>query len=503
MQRGSPASARPNEERFSPLTTGVDRSQLRQIIAGLTEGVILIEPDQTIAWANEAALAMHGAEDLAELGANVGAYREKFALRYRNHHVIERYPMERVVAGEAFDEVIVNVRRTDRPDFDVMHRIRSLVITDVEGEPDCLVLVVTDVSPQFEAEERFERTFNANPAPAVICRLSDLRHVKVNLGFLEMTGYRRDDVIGRSVYEVDVLAEAKNRDLAIARLNEGGTIPQMEACLRLPDGGTRFVIVAGQPIDMGDEPCMLFTFADLELRKKAETALRHSEARFATAFRLTPVPTLLCRAATFEVVGANDAFGRVFGGGASGSGFDIRDLWIKPEDRAHFEASIRGGGILGFETCLRGEDNTDRDSLVSAETVTIDEETCILLVLQDITDRKRSERELFSAIEAVMADTSWFSRGIIDKLGNLKARQSDGRPDRAQAVLTPREREVLNLICQGLADVAIGQRLGLTANTVRNHAAALYRKLGVHRRGEAIVWGRENGFAVSPSLTGP
>ena len=116
-----------------PLTTGVDRSQLHQIIAGLTEGVILIEPDQRITWANAAALAMHGAADLAELGGTVTAYRETFVLRYRNNHVITRTPIERVMAGETFDEVIVNVPRTDRPDFDVMQRIRSLVITDRDG----------------------------------------------------------------------------------------------------------------------------------------------------------------------------------------------------------------------------------------------------------------------------------------------------------------------------------------------------------------------------------
>ena len=43
------------------------------------------------------------------------------------------------------------------------------------------------------------------------------------------------------------------------------------------------MVVAGQPIEVGDEPCMLFTFADLEPRRKAETALRHSEERFAKA----------------------------------------------------------------------------------------------------------------------------------------------------------------------------------------------------------------------------
>ncbi len=67
------------------MTAGVDRHELRQIIAGLSEGVILVEPDQTIAYANEAALAMHGAESLDEIGPTVDAYRERFALRYRNH----------------------------------------------------------------------------------------------------------------------------------------------------------------------------------------------------------------------------------------------------------------------------------------------------------------------------------------------------------------------------------------------------------------------------------
>ena len=48
--------------------TAPERSQLQQIIAGLTEGVILLEPDQTITYANDAALDMHGVTRLEELG---------------------------------------------------------------------------------------------------------------------------------------------------------------------------------------------------------------------------------------------------------------------------------------------------------------------------------------------------------------------------------------------------------------------------------------------------
>ncbi|MCJ2045627.1 helix-turn-helix transcriptional regulator [Methylobacterium sp. J-078] len=479
------------------MVVGVDRHELRQIIAGLSEGVILVEPDQTIAYANAAALAMHGADSLDELGATVDAYRERFALRYRNNRAPDHYPIERVVSGETFHDVVVEVTRTDQPDVAFVHSLRSLVATDRAGRPSCLALILKDVSEQFEAEERFETTFNANPAPAVICRLSDLRHVKVNLGFLEMTGYTRDAVIGRSVYEVDVLAGARNRELAISRLNAGGTIPQMEACLDLPEGGSRFVIVAGQPMELGDEPCMLFTFADLELRRKAETALRQSEERFAKAFRLTPVPTLLVRAEGFTVTGVNEAFSRVFGYGADAvtgrSPADL-DLWVHEAARTRFETAVaRTGYVLGLEVCLRHEDGNNLDCLVSAERVEIGEETFALLVLQDITERKRTERDLFEAIEAVMADTSWFSRGLIEKLANL--RQPGGEHgDTVSPNMTVRERQILDLICAGLSDDTIAGRLNLSKNTVRNHAAALYRKLDVHKRSEAIVWGRNNGF---------
>ena len=70
-------------------------------------------------------------------------------------------------------------------------------------------------------------------------------------------------------------------------------------------------------------------------------------------------------------------------------------------------------------------------------------------------------------------------------------RSEDSKPAEQ---LSAREREVLVLISQGLSDAAIGKRLRRSPNTVRNHVASLYRKLGVHRRTDAVIWGRENGY---------
>lgn len=55
-------------------------SQLETIISGLSEGVIIVGFEGTIRYANAAALAMHGAEHLEELGATTEAYKAIFHL---------------------------------------------------------------------------------------------------------------------------------------------------------------------------------------------------------------------------------------------------------------------------------------------------------------------------------------------------------------------------------------------------------------------------------------
>jgi PAS domain S-box-containing protein len=482
------------------LRTQTDRRQLQQIITGLSDGVILIEPDQTIMWANQAALDMHGITEVAELGATVTEYRERFQLRYRNNHRLAagNYPIDRVIAGESFTDVVVEVVPTADEEARWVHRVRSMVLTDADGVPDCLVLIIADATDWASAEQRFEKTFNANPAPAVICRLSDLRYIKVNQGFMEMTGYTREQVIGRSVYELDVLERAENKELAIERLGEGATIPQMQAELKLPEGGTKFVIVAGQPIEVGEEACMLFSFMDLEPRRKAEDALRQSEERFAKAFRMTPVSTLVCSSDRFHVIEVNEAFVATTGYASEDVlGKSIAEFGLINDRHAGNQLGKRleaEGSLQNIEYQIRKKSGELIDCLVSADTVSIHGVQCYLMVLLDITERKRSEMELVTAIEAVMKDASWFSQTLIEKMANVRRVNAPSDALGAElADLTARERDTLGLMCEGLADKEIAARLGLAPNTVRNHVAALYSKLDLHSRSEAIVWARERG----------
>ncbi|WP_323794502.1 response regulator transcription factor, partial [Nocardioides sp.] len=83
-------------------------------------------------------------------------------------------------------------------------------------------------------------------------------------------------------------------------------------------------------------------------------------------------------------------------------------------------------------------------------------------------------------------------------LGEVDAIDSDtllGRWPGDLLGLSPREGEILALICQGLTNEDITTRAYIGMNTVKTHIRSLYRKIGATTRSQAVRWGIERGFA--------
>ena len=479
------------------------RSHLQQIIAALTEGVIIVEPDGRLSWADETALSLHGVDTLAELGKTAADYAKRFQLAYLGGPPLPpaEYPIQRLLRGEVIDRAMVEVTSRASGKRHI-HETRTMALTDQEGKVDCLVLILDDETERFNAEERFERAFNANPAPAIIARLSDMRYVKVNHGFIELTGYLRGALIGRSMHEIDVLRGAEKRDLAVKRLHAGQTIPQMEGCLLLPDGREKTVLLGGQPLEIGDEACMLFTFADLHPRQQAQEALRQSEERFAKAFHMSPGPMAILALAGLRILDVNDAFTAATGWRREeivGHTEAEIGIWGQGELRDHLERQIRQSGqVRSADIQLRSKNGSLCDYLLSAETVEIHHERCVLSVMLDITERKQTEAELLAAVQATMQDTSWLGQKIVEKLATMTRAKGSPAKQPELASLPARALEVLTLVAQGMPDEEIAAKLGITRNTLRNHIAVIYGKLGINRRGALVIWARERGLGIAP-----
>lgn len=119
--------------------------------------------------------------------------------------------------------------------------------------------------------------------------------------------------------------------------------------------------------------------------------------------------------------------------------------------------------------------------------------------------KNTTREELLQAIHAVHNGHFYFSQSTQDVIGQYILRQEkpiSGR-SRAAAVsaegvhLTPREREILELIAQELTNVQIAEKLGLSPRTVHTHRRSLMQKLGVKNSAGLVRYAIEQGLAAS------
>lgn len=108
-------------------------------------------------------------------------------------------------------------------------------------------------------------------------------------------------------------------------------------------------------------------------------------------------------------------------------------------------------------------------------------------------EENSGSEELRAAVNALGQGLSTGSPALLKSLLILQASQSDIH-DGLNTPLTPREREVLQHLAQGLANKQISVVLGISEHTVKFHISAIYNKLGVSSRTEAVRAGVKQGL---------
>ncbi len=109
---------------------------------------------------------------------------------------------------------------------------------------------------------------------------------------------------------------------------------------------------------------------------------------------------------------------------------------------------------------------------------------------------------LVRAIQKVHAGEAWLDPTLTARLltgmaPGRGAKQVD--PETVKiAALTDREREVIALICEGLQNKTIGQRLFISETTVRHHLTSIFSKLGLENRLELVIYAYRHGLAQPP-----
>jgi PAS domain S-box-containing protein len=132
-----------------------------------------------------------------------------------------------------------------------------------------------------ESEKKFALLFKSSPVTLTLVSAADGKFVDVNDAFVKNTGYTRDEVIGRKVADIGLIADPAGHDQMVAALKNRQIVSGREMLCRGKSGEIRICRFFSSLIMMSGQQYLLTTVDEITDRVRAEKALDESNRRFA------------------------------------------------------------------------------------------------------------------------------------------------------------------------------------------------------------------------------
>jgi PAS domain S-box-containing protein len=132
---------------------------------------------------------------------------------------------------------------------------------------------------QRESDERFRAAFEASPDAININRLRDGVYVMINDGFTRLSGWARQEVVGKTAADLRIWADPAQRGRMIEGLTQGDSTQNIETTFRRKDGSVFDAWLSVRTFEAGGERFLLAITRDISDLKRAEAALREAGRR--------------------------------------------------------------------------------------------------------------------------------------------------------------------------------------------------------------------------------
>lgn len=317
------------------------------------------------------------------------------------------------------------VRWEETTPYPAGDKVGTVAVTPVfDGDGRCAHLIgsVHDITDRVRAEEalaesveRFRLAFHTSPDGITINRLEDGVYLDVNRGFTELTGYTREEVIGRSTLEIAIWKNPQDRRRLVSSLREKGVVRNLEAEFRVKDGRVRTGLISAALMTLAGAAHVLSMTRDITGRKRAERAKQELEKRLQLHIEHTPLAVIEWDP-QFRVTAWNRAAGMIFGyTAAEAMGRHAAGLIVPENERGRVDRVWRDL-LAGTGGRRSTNENVTKDGRVIEcdwyNTPLIDDQGAVYgvasLVL-DVTEQRRAQAAIRNSEERYR---SFFERDI-------------------------------------------------------------------------------------------
>lgn len=248
-----------------------NEEKYRSIFENVPQGLYQTAPDGRFLNANMTLARMYGyetPEDMINKTYNVGEqYYSESEMRETFLNAMNEY-------GHV-EKLLTRFKRIDGTFFWGSNNARAVKdnsgeILYYEGSIEDITILVEAESRARQSEEKFSKVFMTSPEGIVLTRLTDGKLLDINPGFEKITGWKRDEILGRTSRNIGFWDDPDARQVMLDDLKSGGIIPHRDFRFRCKDGTIRTGAYSARTITLADEECLVFAMQDLTDRKQME-----------------------------------------------------------------------------------------------------------------------------------------------------------------------------------------------------------------------------------------
>ncbi len=249
-----------------------------------------------------------------------------------------------------------------------------------------------------ESEEKFQIIFNSVPDSVTISTMKEARYLYVNTAFCKLTGFSREEIVGKTAFELNLYPDSGDRQKLIQALGEKGLVNGFAMKFQMRDGRILDVLLSGKVFRYQDEDCLLVVSRDITAFNQAQAELRRSEKRYRDLFNSVS-DLIYTQDLEGRFTSANRAMTSIFGyADDEFLGRKAADF-MKPELRKKFVSeylkSILQKGYFNGISCYFTKDRRKiyleyRSNLIRPK----EGKAYISGIARDVTDRIIAEREI-------------------------------------------------------------------------------------------------------------